>query len=251
MAIRLPRIPANPSNDYLTNFSIPSAGGYNTTLDPWDFKKIINPSQSYGMQPSDIPISSIAEPIAQSMDNLTTMNAFNDPGYGDSSTPELPYVPPVESLDMIYDVAALGLNLLGGFQKADAQRAEAEAKQKYYNDLATYKEKLTNAAAYQMSLKSVELGTQEKQLSAAQSATAAAAGFSGQSLTDIQTSDAMSFQIDKELIKRASQQALNTGYDEAAQYRRAGSGAMAAGNITADSTLTSTITGVGLKILGK
>jgi hypothetical protein len=256
MAIRLPSIPQNPSSDFMTNFKLPSGGGYNQLKNPWEIQKTINPTRAYGIQPIDIPINTIAEPIASNYnvsDNTTAMNEFNDPGFSDSGSqgPGLPYIPPINPIGIAFDVVSAGLNLFGGMQKSDAQRAEAEAKQKYYNDLATYKEKLTNAQAYQIQLKSADLVSQEKQLVATQSTMSAAAGFSGQSLTDIQTSDALSFQIDKEMIKRASELTIKQGYDEAAQYRRAGQNAVSVGNIAADNTLLSTVAKIGMTAFGK
>jgi hypothetical protein len=264
MAIRLPKIPKPLSGDFVTNFKMPGDDSYRQTFQPWS-GQVAGASfpapKVYGSMDVPIYTKDISEKLADMAPIVSTqttsadsnagmMDLFNapEPDSG-SGTLSLPYIPSPDPLAMAYNVVALGLNFFGGMQQAEAQEKEAEEKRRYYNDLAAYEEKSARLQAYQISLKEVELRSQAQAIKSEQVVAAAAAGYSGQSLSDLQTSDAMSFRIDKELIKQASRYALESGYQKAGLLRRAGQVEYEAGKGSADITRIGTIAGLGGQLL--
>jgi hypothetical protein len=148
----------------------------------------------------------------------------------------LPIIPSADPIATLYNIGAIVLNIFGGQEQAKAEREAAEAKQKYYNDLATFEEKQSQMESYQLAVKSLQVGLEGEQIEGQIDVMAAAAGLTGQTLEDVKLSSAMSVTIDKELIKQASVYALKSGKQKAEMYRRAGRQAKEAGEMQATQT---------------
>lgn len=274
MAIRLPIVPRKMSGDFITGFKVPGIDDYRNIPQPWSRSPVpgtfVKAPAIYGGPSESIYTSSLSDVIkptsgmpAYSQTGAESLNVSAPATGSDSNNAELtsessssdtggaPYVPPMNPLALIYDVVALGLNFFGGQQKADAIREAGIQKQRYYDDLATYEERTSRIQAIQISQKVTDLATQARAISGEQAVMAAGAGYSGQSLEDLKISDALSFRLDKAMIKEASRQALKVGYEKAGQYRRAGELARETSERESDLTMIGTIAQIGSQFLMK
>jgi len=151
----------------------------------------------------------------------------------------------------LYLVAQSALSFFAGQNKADAQREEAEQKQRYYNALATAEEKKGYQDVQYIGRESVKIGKQQKTMAADRSVMAASAGYSGQSLEDVQTSEHFNLQMDKEILKQAANNALQSSQEKAAQMRMAGDQAINTGRVNQEMTWLDTAQSIASRWIPK
>ena len=249
--------------------SVPRPPAYYTALESAYNSPVIpstNVNDSFSNQLNQMPVyySYDSTPVSLNTDSAATsvMNSWpdNSPPIMTMNTPvsdivdagnSAPIIPSIDPVSTIWNIAAIGLKLWGGDQQAEAQRKQAAAQQKYYNDLATFETKQAAQSSFQFSLKDLQIDRSTLETNAAQSVLAAGAGYAGSSLDQVMNQSRLTASIDKAIIKQAASQAVEAGLQKAAQYRQAGGQSYDAGQKQADTTMLSTISNIGFNLFGK
>lgn len=138
-----------------------------------------------------------------------------------------------------------GVSLVGGLMKSDADRAEGQAKQSYYNDLADVSMKDSQKVTVQQGRDISALQGKLRAYTAAQKVATAQSGLwgGGTTVQDVAKSTQVQGDIDEEAIRYNAEEKRKKLYDEAFQYRKAGANARDAGERAAFGSLLGGVTG--------